>query len=35
MTGTTAEHAQADYREAVERQERYGIGDASRYREAL
>ena len=34
-TGVTAEQAQADYREAVERQERHGFGDVTRYRTAL
>ncbi len=34
-TGVTAEQAQADYCEAVERQERYGLGDVTRYRTAL
>jgi hypothetical protein len=34
-TRTTATQAEADYREAVERQERYGIGDVTRYRAAL
>jgi hypothetical protein len=34
-TGVTAEQARADYREAVERQERYGFGGTETYRRAL
>lgn len=34
-TGVSAEQAQADYRAAVECQERYGIGDLTRYRTAI
>ena len=34
-TEVTAEQAEADYLEAVERQERYGSGDVTRYRAAL
>ena len=34
-TGVTAEQAHTDYLVAVERQERYGFGDVTRYRMAL
>ena len=34
-TGVTAEQARTDYRVAVERQERHGVSDVSRYRTVL